>query len=893
MPFPLRRLLTASALAVGACMSRTYVPETQEARFRNPIPAQAWSRDLAHPGERAVVPFGGFGAGAVGLDASGRFSRRHILPGKPEDGAAANCAFYAYQRTGSRPAVSYRLDGDTLGPGRATFHALYPKVWIDYGGIPDFPARVHVAGFTPVLPGNYEESSWPVAVFQWEVWNPTNTEVDFGLCTTWENPYAGAAATADYRRENEFAGYVLAGGAGDARSGKDVEFAVAVKAPSDVQLTGATGFSDADAVGRDFGVDGLLAPVASGKGNRAAFAVRITLAPRARYRIPVAIAWDAPVVEFPADPARHGAPSLSWYRKYTSRFGNSGRHAFEIARAAVEKADVWEGLVDDWQEGVLGSKVYPDWMKTLLFNELACLADAGVLWENGPGPGSPQKDDPAENRFAPITSPETGRVAELDAVFQGSFHLLQLWPDLEKQVARQFASSLAPGARTDRPAPLESVAADLGAIGDTAAPPFSGYNAGKNADAGAVDLTAKFLLLVWRDYNLTAAGNKDVAFLRDCWEAVRMSAERLKGLDRDGDGLPEAGPLAAYNDAPAEAKGLYADGLSAAAARASVEIARVLEEHKTRKTWEEWADKAAAAYAARFEAAAGKNGPVVFADSLAGPRYAALTRLPDLLPRARVQEALRRIYIAGTLGMDLGRSGIAVLSPAGDGRAVPTAGTEAEVLAGMTSSVAAHMIQEGLVKPGERAAWGLYNRLYTGAGDLAFRSPVAWRAGGRDARGLRTGRAGAVWALPLAYDRPHFTDNEGPSAILETKGDALTVNEVEVRWEPASDNVAVDYYLVYRTTGDDEYCVGTVPAVPGRDLAFRDHGLASNTYYQYRIAAVDAASNVGAYSEGIRVKTKPTAEDLAREKEMREKIKGAASSADPAAPKKKKRTWDR
>ena len=136
-----------------------------------------------------------------------------------------------------------------------------------------------------------------------------------------------------------------------------------------------------------------------------------------------------------------------------------------------------------------------------------------------------------------------------------------------------------------------------------------------------------------------------------------------------------------------------------------MEIARILEEAKTRKSWEEWADQAAAAYAARFEAAAAKGGgPVVFADALAGPRYAALTRLPDLLPRARVQEALRRVYISGTLGMDLGRSGIALLSPAGDGRAVPTAGADAEVLSGATSSVAAHMIQEGLVKPGERAA---------------------------------------------------------------------------------------------------------------------------------------------------------------------------------------------
>jgi len=120
------------------------------------------------------------------------------------------------------------------------------------------------------------------------------------------------------------------------------------------------------------------------------------------------------------------------------------------------------------------------------------------------------------------------------------------------------------------------------------------------------------------------------------------------------------------------------------------------------------------------------------------------------------------------------------------------------------------------------------------------------------------------------------------------------VNEVEIRWEPATDNVAVDYYLVYRTTGDDEYCVGTVPAVPGQDLAFRDHGLVSNTYYQYRIAAVDAASNVGAYSEGIRVKTKPTAEDMAREKALRDKLKGAAAPAeDPAAPKKKKKSWER
>ena len=41
--------------------------------------------------------------------------------------------------------------------------------------------------FSPVLPNNYRESSYPVAVYRWHAENPTNKTVTVSVLLSWTN----------------------------------------------------------------------------------------------------------------------------------------------------------------------------------------------------------------------------------------------------------------------------------------------------------------------------------------------------------------------------------------------------------------------------------------------------------------------------------------------------------------------------------------------------------------------------------------------------------------------------------------------------------------------------------------------------------------------------------
>ena len=73
-----------------------------------------------------------------------------------------------------------------LSGGRGGIWALYPKSWYDYKW-DKFPAHVVLEQFSPVLPNNYRESSYPVAVYRWHAENPTQHAVTVSVLLSWTN----------------------------------------------------------------------------------------------------------------------------------------------------------------------------------------------------------------------------------------------------------------------------------------------------------------------------------------------------------------------------------------------------------------------------------------------------------------------------------------------------------------------------------------------------------------------------------------------------------------------------------------------------------------------------------------------------------------------------------
>src|SRR5256886_9189470 len=70
--------------------------------------------------------------------------------------------------------------------GAGDYAALYPKSWFDYR-YDKFPAHVTLEQFSPILPNNYKETSYPVAVYRWHADNPTNKTVTVSVLLSWSN----------------------------------------------------------------------------------------------------------------------------------------------------------------------------------------------------------------------------------------------------------------------------------------------------------------------------------------------------------------------------------------------------------------------------------------------------------------------------------------------------------------------------------------------------------------------------------------------------------------------------------------------------------------------------------------------------------------------------------
>jgi chitodextrinase len=87
-------------------------------------------------------------------------------------------------------------------------------------------------------------------------------------------------------------------------------------------------------------------------------------------------------------------------------------------------------------------------------------------------------------------------------------------------------------------------------------------------------------------------------------------------------------------------------------------------------------------------------------------------------------------------------------------------------------------------------------------------------------------------------------DTQPPKAPKGLRAVAASPNEIDLFWEPSSDNVAVTGYVIYR----DRVKVTTVS---GATTNFRDTGLKPSTSYGYQVRAIDAAGKPSQYSNKV------------------------------------------
>ena len=126
------------------------------------------------------------------------------------------------------------------------------------------------------------------------------------------------------------------------------------------------------------------------------------------------------------------------------------------------------------------------------------------------------------------------------------------------------------------------------------------------------------------------------------------------------------------------------------------------------------------------------------------------------------------------------------------------------------------------------------------------------RAGGR-----RGGQPGAV-LVDRERDDSGGGRHDAADGADEPGGTAVSASQVNLSWTAATDNVGVTGYQVERCQGSACTTFAQVGTPTG--TSFNNTGLSASTTYRYRVRAVDAAGNLGAYSSIVNATT-PAAGD--------------------------------
>jgi non-lysosomal glucosylceramidase len=777
------------------------------------IPKAAWKRPLGapleNPGKKKTgleaqhlddgywqgAPVGGFGAGTFSRSYRGDFVRWHIKPGVHKYESVPGNQFAMFQKAEgeaegvARVLASSHPAGGALNVwqwdypvGAGDYYALYPKSWFDYRW-ERFPAHVVLEQFSPILPDNYKETSYPVAVYRWHADNPTKRRVVVSVLLSWENMLGwfrtyrrdlsdaindgnlNRAQSQSLGTEKTMKGIVLdRNHIGKVSEEWDGQFAIASVEEPGLEVSFHTTFRPDNSgaeIWKPFARDGHLANssdswTSSGEPIAGAIAVRFTLEPGEKKVIPMVIAWDLPVFEFGA--------GRKWYRRYTDYYGTSGLNAWAMARDALKNAAAWSDAIDGWQAPYIKDESKPLWYRGMLFNELYPLADGGTVWGRPVGADAKQ---PAVYSF--MECYDYPFYETLDVRFYGSMPLIKFWPEIEKGVMKEFADTV-PQESSERmvwiwkteqtKVPQYRIRKAKGAVPhDLGAPeedPFKQINQFSWQDTnGWKDLNPKFVLLVYRDFVLTGA--RDTDFLKYTWPAVEESLAYLGKYDSNGDGIPESEgyPDQTYDEWVARGDSAYSGGLWLASVRAAEEMAKTLGDKDAVARYHDLFAKGQAAYIKKLW-----NGEYfrydtqseykdnIQADQLAGQWYADLTGLGDLVPREMQISSLKKIFDYNVMKFADGNRG-AVNGMAANGTVITLKDNQqvSEVWTGTTMALSGLMLSTGMKDQAYRTLWGVYHTSYETKG-YWFRTPEAWDISG-DFRASMYMRPAAIWTMEM------------------------------------------------------------------------------------------------------------------------------------------------
>lgn len=349
-----------------------------------------------------------------------------------------------------------------------------------------------------------------------------------------------------------------------------------------------------------------------------------------------------------------------------------------------------------------------------------------------------------------------------------SFALLALFPELELSLQRDFARAVLlhdPRLRRTH---------DVG-LND----PWFELNAYLLHDATRwKDLNPKFVLQVYRD----AVATGDAAFAEAAWPAVYTAMAYMDQFDRDGDVVieNEGIPDQTYDIWSVSGVSAYTGGLWVAALQAAAAMARIVGDRAAEAYFHERHGKARRVYDGElcngsyfnYDNSGGATSSSIMADQLAGQWYARACGLEPVVEEAKARSALATVLDYNVMRVRGGAVG-AVNGMRPDGSVDASSPQSKEVWPGVTYSVAAAMVHEGMPEAAFRTAKGAHDAAWSKDGfGYAFQTPEAWTVDG-GYRSLHYMRPLGIWAMQWALSPPKLhKDLRVAAASEESPADA-------------------------------------------------------------------------------------------------------------------------
>jgi non-lysosomal glucosylceramidase len=69
---------------------------------------------------------------------------------------------------------------------QAKYHAIYPQSWTVYN-LPGQNVKLTLNQVSPIIPHDYMDSTLPIALFNWNIENQSDSDIELSLMFTWQS----------------------------------------------------------------------------------------------------------------------------------------------------------------------------------------------------------------------------------------------------------------------------------------------------------------------------------------------------------------------------------------------------------------------------------------------------------------------------------------------------------------------------------------------------------------------------------------------------------------------------------------------------------------------------------------------------------------------------------